>query len=82
MSAAGLEAFLANLYVDPALRRRFLADPEGTARAAGLSERHARALARIDRVGLELAAESFAQKRAHRGRSSGLRRFLSRLRAG
>jgi hypothetical protein len=57
------EAFLARLYVDADLRARFLADPEGEARRAGLDEAAARRLASIDRLGLELAAESFARKR-------------------
>ncbi len=58
------EAFLARIYVDADARRRFLDDPVGAARAAGLDELEARALSDIDRVGLELAAESFARKRA------------------
>ena len=57
------EAFLARLYVDADLRARFLADPEGEARRAGLDQATAERLASIDRLGLELAAESFARKR-------------------
>ena len=57
------EAFLARLYTDAGLRRRFLADPRGVAEAAGLSGVEAHALVDIDRVGLELAAASFARKR-------------------
>ena len=64
MSSPGFEAFLARLYVDEAARRRFLDDPRGVARAAGLDEAEVDALARIDRAGLELAARSFAAKRA------------------
>jgi hypothetical protein len=59
-----IEAFLARLYVDAAFRARFLADPVGEARSAGLDAETAERLARIDRVGLEMAAESFARKRA------------------
>ena len=58
-----LEAFLARLYVDAELRSRFLADPVGEALAAGLDRETAERLAQIDRVGLELAADSFAKKR-------------------
>jgi hypothetical protein len=64
MSAADLEAFLARIYVDEQVRLDFLREPYGEAIRAGLSEQEARALERIDRTGLELAAESFARKRA------------------
>ena len=63
MSAA-FEAFLARIYVDDEARRRFLADPRQEAARAGLAEAEQEALAAIDRVGLELAARSFARKRA------------------
>lgn len=63
-----LEAFLARLYTDAELRERFLADPEGEARRAGLDDDAASRLAQIDRVGLELAAASFAAKREQRVR--------------
>ena len=66
MSAA-LERFLARLYTDARLRRRFLANPRDVARAARLDEQSVEALARIDRVGLELAADSFARKRKSHG---------------
>ncbi|HEX6096482.1 MAG TPA: hypothetical protein VF432_09180 [Thermoanaerobaculia bacterium] len=59
-----LEAFLARLYVDDAFRARFLADPAGEATRAGFDAATAERLANIDRVGLQLAAESFARKRA------------------
>jgi len=65
--ALRLERFLARLYTDPDLRAAFLGDPRATALAAGLSPEDADALGRIDRVGLELAADSFARKRARRG---------------
>ena len=64
--SARLEAVLARLYVDPDTRRRFVADPPGVARDAGLDESETAALIAIDRTGLELAAESFARKRARR----------------
>lgn len=66
MNPIALEAFLARLYTDPALRAAFLADPVAVARAAGLDVDTSRSLANIDRAGLELAAESFARKRAAR----------------
>ncbi len=62
------EAFLARLYVDAALRDRFLAEPRKTAAEAGLTATECEALARIDRVGLELAARSFERKRAGQAR--------------
>src|SRR5262249_43448379 len=64
MSAQRLEAFLALLYTDAAARRAFLTDPHGMAAGAGLDRPEVAALAAIDRVGLELAARSFAAKRA------------------
>jgi len=62
------EAFVARLYVDASLRRRFLADATGEAARAGLSPDEIRAIERIDRTGLELAAASFAHKRRERDR--------------
>ena len=64
MSAERLEAFLARLYVDESARRRFLANPHGEAANAGLSEADCAALESFDFVGLELAANSIARKRA------------------
>jgi hypothetical protein len=77
-----LEAFLAELYVDPAARARFLADPRGAAAAAGLDARSCAALERIDRIGLELAAASFAAKRERSQRAvrtGRLTRFARRV---
>jgi len=64
MNARALEAFLARLYTDETMRRAFLARPLIVARAAGLDEEAVQRLARIDREGLVLAAESYARKRA------------------
>lgn len=64
MSAQKLEAFLARLYVDVEARRRFLSDRRGEAINAGLSAQDCADLEGIDLVGLELAADSFAKKRA------------------
>jgi hypothetical protein len=57
------EAFLARLYTDEEVLRRFLAAPSGEARRAGLTAAEAAALESVDRVGLGLAARSFARKR-------------------
>ena len=57
------EHFLARLYVDAEARTQFLADPRGEATAAGLADDEIAAAVCIDRVGLELAAASFAHKR-------------------
>jgi hypothetical protein len=64
VSSPAFEAFLARVYVDAEARRRFLEDPEGEAARAGLTPGEGAALVRIDHVGLALAAESFARKRA------------------
>jgi len=66
MNSATFEHFLATLYVDSAVRERFLADPHAEAARAGLSEEQCRALEAIDRVGLKMAARSFAHKRARK----------------
>jgi hypothetical protein len=66
VSAARLEALLAELYTDEAVRDAFIADPRGVAGRAGLDDAEVEAMAAIDRVGLELAARSFAHKRAGR----------------
>ena len=65
---ARVEALLASLYVDRAARERWLADPDGEGRRAGLDEAARDAVRTLDRPGLELAAASFAHKR--RGRRS------------
>lgn len=64
-----LQAFLAGLFVDDDARARFLADPRGRALRAGLDAQAAERLESIDRVGLELAARSFARKRARNSRA-------------
>ena len=80
MSAQRLEAFLATLYVDEEARSRFLADPGSQALRAGLSEEECTSLTKIDAVGLELAAHSYAHKRDGRPvKSSAWRRWLTRL---
>jgi len=64
MSSVALETYLARLYTDAVARAQFDADPAGEAARAGLSDAECAALVACDRVGLELAAESFGRKRA------------------
>jgi hypothetical protein len=78
LSAADFEAFLARIYVDSEARVKFLANPRGEAQRAGLSEAECTALEDIDRTGLELAATSFARKRAKQERGYGKRLWLKR----
>jgi hypothetical protein len=66
MSAQKFEAFLAKLYVDTEARSRFIANPRREVLSAGLTEDDCAALEKIDFVGLELASQSFARKRASR----------------
>ena len=81
MNAAALEAFLARLYTDDALRAAFLAAPEGVVQAAGLDAPTQAAALAIDRDGLVLAAHSYASKRAaHAGQRAPLG-LAGRLRA-
>jgi hypothetical protein len=68
MSSVALENYLARLYTDAAARARFDADPKGEAMQAGLSAAESAALVACDRVGLEMAAESFRHKRAQHGK--------------
>jgi hypothetical protein len=66
MSASGFEAFLAKLYVDESAREKFLADARGEAMKAGLTAQEVEAVARIDRVGLDLLTKSLERKRRRR----------------
>ncbi len=73
MSSPALESLLAKLYTDAEARARFLADMRREAERAGLSEAEAIALVDIDRTGLQMAAASYAHKRAqHRRPRPGL----------
>ncbi len=78
MTTPAFEAFLARIYVDGGFRARFLADPSGEAKRAGLSETECQSLEKIDRAGLELAARSYDAKRGKRARSGWIRRLLNR----
>ena len=62
-ASVALEAYLARLYTDSAERKKFLSDPVAAARDAGLSDEYANALLNIDKVGLRMAAASYAHKR-------------------
>lgn len=66
MSGEQLEHFLARLHTDEGLREQFLLEPERVALAAGLGVEDAKGMADIDRVGLQMAAQSFARKRGGR----------------
>ena len=66
MSASRFEAFLAKIYVDQRERAKFLADPRGEARKAGLTAQEVEAAVRIDRVGLDLLSKSLERKRRRR----------------
>jgi hypothetical protein len=79
MTTPAFETFLAKLYTDAEFRRRFLDDPQQMAAGAGLSTEEVSHLTAIDRVGLELAAKTFAYKRARFGRNSS--RYIKPLRA-
>lgn len=80
MSSPALEAYLARLYTDSALRAAFLADPLAQSLRHGLSHDEAEAMHDIDRIGLQMAAASFDAKRAGRHASKPARGFWSRLR--
>jgi hypothetical protein len=79
MSTLRFERFLARLYTDADLLRRFLADPTSTAARSGLDDTERSWLCDVDRAGLVFANESFGRKRASR-RQPPLRRLLSALR--
>jgi hypothetical protein len=69
MNDPNMERFLALLYVDAKLRARFLIAPREEAARAGLNPEQCDALARIDRVGLKMAAHSFERKRQKKNKS-------------
>lgn len=79
MTTPRFEQFLAKLYVDEEIRRRFTSDPRGTAMGAGLDPAEIEALAEMDWTGLELASRSYAHKRMANVR--GDRGWPARLRA-
>jgi hypothetical protein len=79
MTTPEFEAFLARVYVDAEFRARFLHDPSGEAKRAGLSDTEGLALEKIDRSGLELAVRSYNAKRGRKVRRAGwIRRLLRR----
>ena len=69
VSSPKIERFLAEIYVDSDARERFLRDPQGEAARAGLSRDECLELEQIDRVGLGMAARSYAVKRSRKTNS-------------
>jgi hypothetical protein len=66
VNEAGLESFLARIYVDETAREQFLADPRGEAMRSGLTSEEIEDLVKIDRNGLELFAHSLKHKKAQK----------------
>jgi len=79
MSAKQFEAFLARLYVDAGSRARLRSNPLAEAKNAGLSNAESKALENIDWVGLEMASQSFANKRELRRPRSRFSSLTDRL---
>ena len=79
MSSKQVEHFLACLYTDENLRERFLLEPERVALAAGLGLVDAKGMPNIDKVGLRMAAQSFAKKRGGRASTAKAGRWWQRL---
>jgi hypothetical protein len=79
MSAPGVEAFLACLYSDAVLRERFLRGDKTAMADLPLTDIERAALLETDRIGLQMAAVSYATKRAHHIQKRGPLRFFSRL---
>jgi hypothetical protein len=66
MSSPRIEASLARLYTDDGALAAFLRSPVETARAFGLDDGDAAALAAVDRDGMIMAAASYRAKRDRR----------------
>ncbi len=66
MSARAVEAVLARLYTDADLRAAFLRDGQRALAGADLTEAECSELAAMDRVGLQMAAASYARKQEGR----------------
>ncbi len=65
MSAAVVEELLARLYTDASLCENFLCDAKRAIADLALTSDERRALMEMDRVGLKMAASSYAAKRMH-----------------
>lgn len=63
MSSPAFETFLARLYTDEVFKTEFLNSPRSIAKNAGLSNAEVEAIILIDRIGLELASQSYSIKR-------------------
>src|SRR5262249_29713259 len=68
MGLAEIQGALARLYVDPALRDRFFADPAAVGAELGLGAEEARGLAVVSRRQVEQFAGSLRRKRRDQGR--------------
>ena len=85
MNGAQVEAFLAALYTDPNLLKRFEADPEAVCRSAGLAGDELASILSLNLSDLSYAARSFGKKRARKSRKKkvggaiGIRHFFARL---
>ena len=64
MTTPAFEAFLARLYTDASALERFLRDPHGEARNAGLTGAEQDAVAAVNRDALIAAAHGFDRKRS------------------
>ncbi len=75
-SDQGWEILLARLFTDAQLRARFKRDPRAVGEEFGLDESALTAVENADWVGLDLAARSYAHKRAGRAPRKSLWRRL------
>lgn len=65
-----LEAFLAQLYTDSAMREQFFRDPVGTMEGLPFTDAERTSLLNIDQIGLKMAVASYAKKRAQHSEKS------------
>jgi hypothetical protein len=68
MGLVEVQGALARLYIDPALRDRFFADPAAVAAELGLGAEEARGLAGVSRQHVEQYADSLRRKRRDQAR--------------
>jgi hypothetical protein len=79
MTSPAFETLLAKLYTDESFQRSFLSNPAKAAQKFGLSPEECASLARIDRVGLALAAGALKKKRSRALFQQSFRGRLMRL---
>lgn len=79
MNTAEIELFLAKLYTDEALLKRFVMNPAAELATYDLSSESIASLLELDLQDVQLAAHSYAHKRSqYQGRRSGwLQRFVN-----